>query len=247
MCVLAADQCLKVWGGLWRSVSNKLYIYFHWTTWFLKIKITSKIKLFNLVYVNKLAVKFRKQHKRCHLKCCLGPALVKSDVECNDVKIFGERFKSCITYTDEVMLREAAGSDVVLQQLLGEVLVHLCCFMGVSAISEGFVQVWAQHKTQLVPSTMHTNQMHTLSLITNLQSLFEVLWRNFNQTSMLFWCIREKISSPFNSAEDQSWTDISGILLASCMAGTTMLLLSYDGKGKLFKAVQNITKNGYCL
>lgn len=33
-------------------------------------------------------------------------------------------------------------------------------------------------------------------------------------------------SIPFNSAEDQSCTDMSGILLASCMAGTTMLLLS---------------------
>ena len=45
------------------------------------------------------------------------------------------------TYTDEVMLREAAGSDVVLQQLLGEVLVHLCRFMGVHVVSEGLVQV----------------------------------------------------------------------------------------------------------
>lgn len=32
--------------------------------------------------------------------------------------------------------------------------------------------------------------------------------------------------APLSSAEDQSWTDMSGILLANCMAGTTMLLLS---------------------
>lgn len=31
---------------------------------------------------------------------------------------------------------------------------------------------------------------------------------------------------PLRSAEDQSCTDMSGILLASCMAGTTILLLS---------------------
>lgn len=38
------------------------------------------------------------------------------------------------------------------------------------------------------------------------------------------------LSVPFNSAEDQSWTDMSGILLASCIAGTTMLLLSWREK-----------------
>lgn len=33
--------------------------------------------------------------------------------------------------------------------------------------------------------------------------------------------------SPFSRAEDQSCTDMSGILLANCIAGTTMLLLSW--------------------
>lgn len=47
----------------------------------------------------------------------------------------------CSTYTDEVVLREAAGSDVVLQQLLGEVLVHLGRFMGVYVVPKGLVQV----------------------------------------------------------------------------------------------------------
>lgn len=34
------------------------------------------------------------------------------------------------------------------------------------------------------------------------------------------------LHSPLSRAEDHSCTDMSGILLASCMAGTTMLLLS---------------------
>lgn len=46
-----------------------------------------------------------------------------------------------MTYADEVMLREAAGSDVVLQQLLGEVLVHLRCFVGIHGVPKGIVQV----------------------------------------------------------------------------------------------------------
>lgn len=52
----------------------------------------------------------------------------------------------CFTYTDEVMLGEATGSDVVLQQLLGEVLVHLGCFMGIHRVPEGLVQVY-KHST----------------------------------------------------------------------------------------------------
>lgn len=43
--------------------------------------------------------------------------------------------QSGFTYADEVMFREAAGSDVVLEELLGEVLVHLGCFMGVHVVS----------------------------------------------------------------------------------------------------------------
>lgn len=54
--------------------------------------------------------------------------------------------QSCFTYTDEVMLREAAGSNVVLQQLLGEVLVHLSCFMGIHCIPKGLVQVCKRNK-----------------------------------------------------------------------------------------------------
>lgn len=46
-----------------------------------------------------------------------------------------------MTYADEVMLREAAGSDVVLQQLLREVLVHLSCFVGIHGVPQGLVQV----------------------------------------------------------------------------------------------------------
>lgn len=34
------------------------------------------------------------------------------------------------------------------------------------------------------------------------------------------------LHSPLSRADDHSCTDMSGILLASCMAGTTMLLLS---------------------
>lgn len=45
----------------------------------------------------------------------------------------------CLTYTDEVVLWETTGSDVVLQQLLGEVLVHLCCFVGVHRVPQGLV------------------------------------------------------------------------------------------------------------
>lgn len=51
-----------------------------------------------------------------------------------------------------------------------------------------------------------------------------------------FWCIwaaswasivfPQALFRSLSSAEDQSCTDISGILLASCMAGTTILLLS---------------------
>lgn len=52
----------------------------------------------------------------------------------------------CLTYTDEVMLREAAGSDVVLQQLLGKVLVHLGCFVGIHSVPKGLVQV-CKHNT----------------------------------------------------------------------------------------------------
>jgi len=39
------------------------------------------------------------------------------------------------------VLGEAAGGDVVLQQLLGEVLVHLGRFVGVHGVPQGLVQV----------------------------------------------------------------------------------------------------------
>lgn len=70
---------------------------------------------------------------------------LKRKVACQNL---GELLQICITYTDEVMLREAAGSNVVLQKLLREVLMHLCCFMGIPAISKGFVQVY-EHNTTL--------------------------------------------------------------------------------------------------
>lgn len=98
-------------------------------------------------------------------------------------------------YTDEVVLRETAGSDVVLQELLGEVLVHLSRFMGVYRVPTCLVQIYREnsHFSQYVSKTD-------------------------TQTA---------VDLPLSRAEDQSWTDISGILLASCMAGTTMLLLSW--------------------
>lgn len=45
---------------------------------------------------------------------------------------------------DEVVLWEAAGLDVVLQQLLGEVLVHLGGLVGVHGVPAGLVQVSQQ-------------------------------------------------------------------------------------------------------
>lgn len=45
------------------------------------------------------------------------------------------------------MLGEAARSDVVLQQLLGEVLVHLGRFVGVHSVPKGLVQV-CKHSTR---------------------------------------------------------------------------------------------------
>ena len=39
------------------------------------------------------------------------------------------------------MFREAAGCDVVLQELLGKVLVHLSGLMGIYGISTGLVQI----------------------------------------------------------------------------------------------------------
>lgn len=48
----------------------------------------------------------------------------------------------CCAYGDEVVFREAAGRDVVLQELLGKVLVHLSCLVGVHAVPTGLVQIW---------------------------------------------------------------------------------------------------------
>lgn len=39
------------------------------------------------------------------------------------------------------MFREAAGCDVVLQELLGKVLVHLSCLVGVNGISTSLVEI----------------------------------------------------------------------------------------------------------
>lgn len=47
----------------------------------------------------------------------------------------------CIAYTDEVVFREAAGCDVVLQELLGKVLVHLSSLVGVNGISTSLVEI----------------------------------------------------------------------------------------------------------
>lgn len=45
---------------------------------------------------------------------------------------------------DEVVFREAAGLDVVLEQLLREILVHLGGLMGIDGVATGFVQVSQQ-------------------------------------------------------------------------------------------------------
>lgn len=45
---------------------------------------------------------------------------------------------------DEVVLWEAAGLNVVLKQLLREVLMHLCCFVGINGIATRFVQISQQ-------------------------------------------------------------------------------------------------------
>lgn len=50
------------------------------------------------------------------------------------------------TYRNEVVLWEATSLDVVLEQLLREVLVHLCCFMGVNCIPTRFVQIFGYRK-----------------------------------------------------------------------------------------------------
>lgn len=74
-------------------------------------------------------------------------------------------------------------------------------------------------------------------ILTAKRSTKPVLWlkvlttnksKNINNVEMMMmrWDMGKGNYLPFNSAEDQSWTDMSGILLASCMAGTTMLLLS---------------------
>lgn len=47
-----------------------------------------------------------------------------------------------LAYRDEVVLRKAARLNVVLQELLGEVLVHLCCLMRIHGVPTGLVQVW---------------------------------------------------------------------------------------------------------
>lgn len=48
----------------------------------------------------------------------------------------------CCAYGDEVVFGEAAGRDVVLQELLGKVLVHPSCLVGVHAVPTGLVQIW---------------------------------------------------------------------------------------------------------
>lgn len=50
----------------------------------------------------------------------------------------------CCAYTDEVVFREAAGCDVVLQELLGKILMHLSCLMGIHGVSTSLVQIWGQ-------------------------------------------------------------------------------------------------------
>lgn len=51
-----------------------------------------------------------------------------------------------ISPRDEVVLRKAAGLYVILEQLLGEVLVHLGSLMGIHGVPAGFVQVSQQSR-----------------------------------------------------------------------------------------------------
>jgi len=46
-----------------------------------------------------------------------------------------------IAYRDEIVFWKTASLDVVLEELLGEVLMHLCCLVCVHGVSTGFVQV----------------------------------------------------------------------------------------------------------
>lgn len=59
--------------------------------------------------------------------------------------------RGLLTYADEVVLGEAAGGDVVLQQLLGEVLVHLGGLVGVHGVPQGLVQVCKHSAHTFIP------------------------------------------------------------------------------------------------
>lgn len=114
---------------------------------------------------------------------------------------------SCFTYTDEVMLREAAGSNVVLQQLLGEVLVHLGCFMGIHGVSKSLVQVCKQNqsKSPFTHSLFFEHRDLSASNVEGLQS--QCCYTNINQFKNINEIVLNIIRShriPFNSAEDQS-------------------------------------------
>lgn len=50
--------------------------------------------------------------------------------------------REAVCPTDEVVFGEAAGCDVVLQELLGKVLMHLRCLVGVHGVSTGLVQIF---------------------------------------------------------------------------------------------------------
>lgn len=69
-----------------------------------------------------------------------------------------ENHATLVTYTDEVVLREATRGDVVLKQLLGEVLVHLGRFMGIHCVPEGLVQVY-KHKHMVKISPLKTQRV----------------------------------------------------------------------------------------
>lgn len=60
------------------------------------------------------------------------------------------------TYRDEVVFREAAGLNVVLQQLLGEVLVHLGSFVSIDGIATCLVQIFQHRETKKGAATIAT-------------------------------------------------------------------------------------------
>lgn len=61
----------------------------------------------------------------------------------------------CHAYTDEVVFGEAAGCDVILQELLGKVLVHLSCLVRIHGVSTSLVQICWEKKKIIANIELH--------------------------------------------------------------------------------------------